>query len=141
MANEINMSYIAGQTMEAAVYADGWVQQGSNVLMTEVSAGLYSATMPGGTPAGCYGVIIINTTPAPDEVVGRGLIAWDGTAEICDTDISSKLKELWQLRGLDPLFATTFRQDKIFVGAEGAPELEVVLTGDGETEKVSTRTP
>ncbi len=141
MAKELNIAYTSGQAMEAAVYAANWVQQGADVAMTEVSAGLYSADMPAGTPAGCYGVLFTNTTPATDVVVGRGGIEWDGTEEICGVDVSDKVKELWQYRGLDPAFDTTFRQDKVFVGAEGSPELEVVLTGDGVSEKVANRTP
>ena len=46
MANELNIAYTAAQAMEVAVYADGWVQQGTDIAMTEVAAGLYSADMP-----------------------------------------------------------------------------------------------
>lgn len=141
MANELNIAYTAGQAMEAEVYADNWVQQGSSVVMTEVSAGKYSADMPGSTPAGCYGVLFINTTPATDVNVGRGGIEWDGAEEVCGVDVSDKVKELWQYRGLDPDFDATYRNDKVFVGAEGAPEIEVILTGDGVSEKVANRTP
>ena len=86
--------------MEAAVYSPGWTQVGSNISMTEVSSGLYSADMPAAS-AGCYGVIFINTTPNPDIVVASGVINWDGSAEICEVSQNSRLKEVWQDRGLD----------------------------------------
>jgi hypothetical protein len=52
-----------------------------------------------------------------------------------------QIKEMWQIRGLDPTFPVTFTPDKIFVDDEPTPELEIILTGDGTTIKVATRTP
>lgn len=42
MANEINGILPGGITAIARVYAPGWVQQGSDVSLTEVSSGLYT---------------------------------------------------------------------------------------------------
>jgi hypothetical protein len=139
MANELNIAYTAGATLEAAIYSPGWSQLGSNISMTEASSGLYTASVPGAPAAGCYGVLFIDT--AGPSIIGRGELVWDGSAEVCDASESEKLKELWQLRGLDSANPTTFRPDKIFVGAEGAPELEVILDGNGINESKATRTP
>lgn len=134
MANELNISYTAGQAMEAAVYADGWIQQGTNVTLTEVASGLYSGDMPAAA-AGCYAVLFINTTPTPDVVVGRGEIYWDGTAEFCLADIYTRVDELHKLQGLDsgnPMTVTTT--------SRVAGSITQAITGDGLATSTVTRT-
>lgn len=140
MANEINIQYTAGRTLQAQLYLPGWTAQGGAISMTEDSSGLYSGDVPGGTPANDDYIVLITDTGF-GVVVGQGELNWDGTAEVTPDIDSAKLNELWQLRGLDPANATTFRTDKIFVGPEVSPELEVTLTGDGVNETVSTRVP
>jgi len=134
MSNELNITYTTGATVTASVYSPGWSLVGSTVL-TEPATGLYSGDMPAAV-AGCYLVVFT----VSGVVIGSGTISWDGAAEVCQTDVDSKLKDVWQLRGLDSSAPATFRTDKIFVGTEGSPDIELTLTGDGASEKVATRT-
>ena len=86
MANELNFAAGTGLTLEAAIYANNWVQQGSNIALTETGAGtgLYVGSVPG-APAiadGVYQVLFIDTIGPPvDRVIGRGLLYWTALAE------------------------------------------------------------
>ena len=86
MANELNIAAPTGLTLEAAIYANNWAQQGSNIVLTETGAGtgLYVGSVPG-APAiadGVYQVLFIDTIGPPvDRVIGRGLLYWTALAE------------------------------------------------------------
>ena len=86
MANEINFAYQAGKTLEAAIYANGWTQQGANIALTEtgIGSGLYVGSVPG-VPAianGVYQVLFIDTIGPPvNDVVGRGPLYWASNVE------------------------------------------------------------
>jgi len=141
MANELNFAYSpGGETIVAQVFDEGWTQQGGNVTLTEFATALYRGNMPGAIPLGEY-VVIFRTVSATGTIVGSGLILWDSTVEITSQEQWSALLDVYRKEGLDSANPTTYRPTKIFSGAEGAPALELVLTGDCETEIVSTRTP
>jgi hypothetical protein len=137
MANELNFPFSpGGQTIVAQVFDEGWTQQGSNVTMTEFATALYRGNMPGSVPRGEY-IVLFRLTTGTGTIVGQGPIAWDGTREI---DAKLETNDIWWRDGLDPLNNTTFRPDKIFTGSEGAPLLEIVLTGTCDSEIVANRT-
>lgn len=139
MANELNFPLSpGGETIVAQVFDEGWTQQGGNVTLTEFATALYRGNMPGAVPFGEY-IVLFRTVSATGTIVGQGLILWDGTSEITDWEEWSALRDIWRKEGLDPVNNTTYRPSKIFTGPEGAPLLEIVLTGDCETEVVANR--
>lgn len=84
MANELNIAYTPGQTLEAGIYAPGWTQQGVNIALVETpaSSGLYVGSVPG-TPAipdGEY-FVLFEDVNASNAVIGRGTLFWTADAE------------------------------------------------------------
>lgn len=83
MANELqfygNPSTQTGITVEAQVYDNSGSQVGSNVSCAEVGVlAIYIGNMPA-TAAGSYAVRFIDGSA---ELLGHGVILWDGTAEV-----------------------------------------------------------
>ena len=88
MADEIRFGYTTGATLTAKVYNAAGTQQGSDVTMTEAgSTGHYSGDMPGSTADGIYDVFLIES----GDIVGTGVIDWNGTAERTRSSLDGKL--------------------------------------------------
>lgn len=90
MANELqfygNPSTQTGITVEAQVYDNSGAQVGSNVSCTEVGVlAIYIGNMPA-TAAGSYAVRFIDGSA---ELLGHGVILWDGSAEVDDLIIDT----------------------------------------------------
>jgi hypothetical protein len=85
MANELNLAYAQGKTLQAGIYSPGWAAEIAAIAMSESSPGLYTASVPIVSPQllyGKYAVIFFDTATSPRTVVGVGELLWNGTAEI-----------------------------------------------------------
>ena len=85
MANELNLAYAQGKTLQAGVYSPGWSVEIASIAMSEISPGLYAGSMPTVSPQlayGKYGVVFFDTATSPRTVVGVGELLWNGTSEI-----------------------------------------------------------
>lgn len=77
MANEIRATAFAGLAVTAQLMA-GATPVGAPIALTEPQPGYYLGSVPGGTAAGAYAVLVKNGTT----VLGAAPMQWDGTAEV-----------------------------------------------------------
>lgn len=84
MANELNIGLTSGRTITARLILGG-AYVGSTIACTETpaSSGHYSGNVPGGTGAGHYSVLFLESYT----IVGSGSLVWDGTAERTALDL------------------------------------------------------
>jgi hypothetical protein len=93
MSNELNAAIgESGLTVTAALYSGG-AAVGSPITMTEIGAsGVYTASVPGGTPAGTYQVVC----SAGGMPRAAGELAWDGVAEVQAMTHGQVADAVWQ---------------------------------------------
>ncbi len=93
MANELQFYGLIAQTglaLVARVYTDLGAQVGADVSCSEVgTSSIYIGDMPS-TGAGTYAVRFVSS----GEVVGSGIIEWDGTQEVTGNDIIARIAGL-----------------------------------------------
>lgn len=81
---DIYLSAMTGLSPTAQLYLNE-IATGSPVAMTEIpSTGEYYGSVPGGTAAGKYLVILTNGSTK----LGSGVLIWDGTKEIVHADLA-----------------------------------------------------
>ena len=124
MANEILISATTGLSPVIQLY-NGITPIGSLFAAVEIgSTGEYIADMPS-VPYGRYVIIV---TVAPDVKLTSGQILWDGSYEL--------LESLAMLRGIDPN-----NPWRVTPTTENSGNINIAITGDGETESIVTRVP
>lgn len=131
MANEINLVISeTGLTLEAKIWS-GNTQIGSDIALTENinRSGHYYGDAPGAIADGIYTLIIETTV---------GVVKGFNEVQFIDNVLQSgnltKMDELWKIQGLKsgaPLTVTPT--------SRVADDITLVLSGDGETSAVATR--
>lgn len=87
MANELNIALgdaYLGLSMDAEIYTGAWAIVGTAITMTESFAGLYTASVPGTPAFGTYNIVFRENG---GEILGSGLLMWDGAAEVNPDDM------------------------------------------------------
>lgn len=123
MANEISIAAVTGLTVSLQLYS-GATPVGSPFSATEIgTTGEYIASMP----AVGYGNYLIVATVGAGVKIASGEILWDGDYEVLDS--------LGKLEGLDG----TANPMRVTPTSRVAGNINLVITGDGETETIVSR--
>ena len=124
MANEIQISIVTGLSPVVQLY-QGAAPVGAPFAAIEIaSTGEYIASMP----AVAYGRYIVLVTVGAGVKIGSGEIMWDGAYELIDS--------LAKLEGLDaanPMEVTPLSRI--------SGDINLQITGNGETQTIVTRIP
>lgn len=124
MANEINVSAVAGLTITLQLY-QGIATVGAPFGAIEIGAtGEYVADMPAGIP---YGTYMVLATVGAGVKIASGEIMWAGQYELVDG--------LAKLEGLDAANPMTVTPVSRVTG-----DINLVISGDGETSSTVTAT-
>lgn len=100
---------------------------GTPIAAAEIgSIGEYLATIPNDLPAGKYLIVAMAGT----EKLGSDVLYWNGDKEITP----ELLDDIHKIKGLDKNNPMTVTQS-----AQVAGNINVILSGDGETQTVVTR--
>jgi hypothetical protein len=91
MANELQYygepATDSGLTVVARLYDTVGAQVGSDISTSETGVlAIYRGDMPSSTPAGVYGVRFFDSN---DNLLGQGVIEWDGNAEVTALDLKN----------------------------------------------------
>lgn len=125
MANELKIGAVTGLTVTLQLYS-GLATVGVPFSAAEIGAtGEYVASMPSAIPYGRYMVL---ATVGVGVKIASGEILWDGGYEF--------IESLTMLEGLNPNSAMTVTPTSRKTG-----NVDLVISGDGETQTIVTRTP
>lgn len=124
--NEIQTIADPGLSLSAQLTLAG-SNVGAALAMSEIRQGLYAASVPAGTPAGIYTVLVLQGST----VISYGPLHWNGNYEVALSDLENLSKELHLVHGLDAEVPLTVSETQRQVG-----NITQTVTDDGTATTV-----